>query len=129
MKKIVQQIIAYVLLVCFFGTLVPAGQFHLHEEEAHCDANDLIAESDPCHVSIYHRNSNEHHCEHQSHFIDTHDDCEFCKILSNKRTQFTTNSNLIVTPTISDNILADSGSLILHWNCSFSNPGRAPPIA
>lgn len=95
MKILMKQFIGFCLLLSIASTLVPANLFHTHDEHSHshCDKSNASLESDPCHISIYHAQSLEHTCEHNSHATEAEEECEWCKYITSERTMYTISSN------------------------------------
>lgn len=89
MNIIYKHIISYVVLLSFIATLVPLNIFHEHIETVHCDQGNSILERNPCHVSIYHQQSKEEHCKHNAHITSEYDACDFCKVITPRRLQYT----------------------------------------
>ena len=129
MNKTTRHIVSYLLLLCITATLIPINLFHQHEESLHCDITNIDAESDPCHISIYHVQDVTHSCEHKSHINEVEDKCNFCKFLTPRRDQFVTvwyYENTIAPILISEDFLIKQESFI-QQNFSNSILGRAPP--
>lgn len=128
-----KQFIGLCMLLSIATTLFPVNFFHLHDEHdhahVHCDASNVALESDPCHISMYHAQSLEHSCEHNSHATETEEECEFCKYITAKRTIYTSPSfDEVFALTFSiEYPLTHAPSWV--WNSSLSIKGRAPPIA
>lgn len=83
------QIIAFILLLCFAVAIVPLNMVHDHShdhsEKAHCDINDEVHSDDACHFSLYHNQLEEKHCTHKAHFSENEMECELCKMLNSQR--------------------------------------------
>ncbi len=129
MRKRNKQFIAYFLLLCLSTTLLPSSTFfHNHEEESHlCEIGEEL-EKNTCHVTIYHNEYQENHCEHNHHFSKSVEECEFCEYISSRRQLFTFSDDQLVLIT---SFIEPSESLILSFkssNCNERIQGRAPPI-
>ncbi len=89
MKNLTNQLIAFLLLLCFAVTIVPLNFIHQHShshlEEAHCEINDKLHSDDSCHFSLYHNQLEEKHCAHKAHFSENEIECEFCNMLNFQR--------------------------------------------
>lgn len=126
-NKSVRQFVASFLLLGILATLIPFNLFHHHHEDDHCDKTNAAVESDPCHITIYHGLSQEHHCEHNSHLTNVRDECEFCKFLITKRSQYTTNNHYQLIPIVDAQDLPAFEGFCLIRNSFNSTLGRAPP--
>lgn len=130
MKKGFFQVVSYCLLLSFSVTFIPSGLLHHHhEEKSHCDATNLAAESDPCHVSIYHGYLSDHKCEHRTHLTDMHSECQSCKLLTTQRLQFKPTEQPALVAVESENDPGIHEGYFFKWNSSRSIQGRAPPTA
>ena len=126
----IRQLVAYFLLLCISATVVPFNLLHYHEEheeDIHCDVSNIVAENDPCHISIYHGQNQEDKCEHTTHLSDVQDDCERCKFLTTQRHQYIANEHCAVIPIVlSQDFLITEASFLVR-SSSNSTLGRAPP--
>ncbi len=127
MRKRNKQFIAYVLLLCLSITLLPINPFHNHEEESHsCEINTEL-EKNSCHLTVYHSESQENHCEHDHHFSKSSEDCEFCEYINTRRQLFAFNDfQFILIPPFIE--LEESQELLfINSNRDELILGRAPP--
>ena len=126
-----KQFIGFCMLLSIVTTLVPSNIFHNHKEHehTHCDASNIALESDPCHISMYHAQSFEHTCEHNSHATKAEEECDFCKYVTAKRTVYTSPSfnRAIILKFSNDYSITHAPAWV--WNSSLSIKGRAPPTA
>ena len=116
-------LVGYLLNVVSFESFHQAVHHH-HHAELHTDE----AESDSCHRAIYHGDTSAD-CNHKNHVSETETDCELCKVLNSRSSEFLVSestSTRILCLSI-DEQLSGSGfilePLILH---SFL---RGPPNA
>ena len=95
MKNLTNQLIAFLLILCFAVTIVPFNfihehtHSHAHAEESHCDINDKIHSDDACHFSLYHNQLEEKHCDHKAHISENEVECELCDMLNSQREHYT----------------------------------------
>ena len=92
MKNLTNQLIAFLLLLCYAVTIVPLNfiheHSHNHSEEVHCDINDKVHSDDACHFSLFHNQLKEKHCDHNAHISENEIGCEFCEILNSQRVDY-----------------------------------------
>jgi len=128
MRKRNEQLIAYFLLLCLSLTLLPSTPFHSHEEASHlCEINEEL-EQNTCHVSVYHNEYQENHCEHNHHFSKSVEDCDFCEYVNSRRQLFTFNDyQFLLIPPFTE--LHESQVFpYVNSNRDTRILGRAPPI-
>ena len=125
-----KQVIGFCLLLSVATTLFPVNFFHNHaaHEHAHCDVTNASLESDPCHISLYHAESIEYRCEHNSHATETEEECELCKYITTERTFHIHPSIGEVLPLLFSTGYPLTVAPAGVWNSSLSIKGRAPPI-
>lgn len=129
MNRLANQLISCLLLLCISATVIPLNLLHHHEEETHCDITNAALENDPCHISSYHASDfQKPHCEHNSHFNETHSHCEFCKFITSSRVKYTADKRYSFIPTQ----LSEAN---ITSECSFSTStllgvifSRGPPV-
>lgn len=76
-------LLGYVLNVVSFESVHQAVHHHDHSE-----LHSVEAELDSCHRAIYHGDKSSD-CDHKSHISETESDCELCKVLTCKSSEFT----------------------------------------
>ncbi len=128
MRKRNKQLIAYFLLLCLSMTLLPSSAFsHNHKEESHsCEINTEL-EKNACHLSVYHSEFQENHCEHERHFSKSTEDCDFCEYINSRRQLLAFNEYEIVLITPHIELVESQTLLIVHSNRDEPILGRAPP--
>jgi hypothetical protein len=130
-KNLSNQLIAFLLLLCFAVTIVPLNfiheHSHSHSEEAHCDINDKVHSDDACHFSLYHNQLEEKHCDHNAHISDNDVECEFCKMLNSQRDNYLSHKE--ETKYAKHNISILLAVKFTHYNQSFSDLhyNKGPP--
>lgn len=84
-------------LLLLFGYLlnvISFESFHqvVHNHD-HAELHTVEAEADACHRAIYHGETS-HECEHENHVANTKVDCNFCKVLTSRSSDFLSNNKL-----------------------------------
>ena len=127
-RKRNKQFIAYFLLLCLATTLLPSSSFHSHEEESHFCEIQAEIEKNLCHVSIYHSDYQENLCEHNRHFSESDQDCDFCKYISSRRQLITFKDYLFDLKTAYLELPESQGLSFTTTSANGHILGRAPPI-
>lgn len=109
--------------------LFPIDYLHGHEKDTHQCHDRFEFKNDLCHISIFHKELKEKHCQHEQHFVDSHEECELCKYLLSKKLDVVINANYFtIDKTNFQTKYKDTYSLLL--SCfKDQRLGRAPPIA
>lgn len=124
MNRLANQIISYLLLLCFLATIFPLNLLHHHNKLI----NDA-PENASYHISICHINNfQSSYCGHKSHYNKGYIECAFCKFISSYRNNYILNKFYI--------ILYDLSSLTLPIIKLFFSPclssniifNRGPPL-
>ncbi|MGB0806876.1 MAG: hypothetical protein ACPGRC_09310 [Salibacteraceae bacterium] len=130
MKKSFLRFVSFFLMLAITSTFIPVEFFHQAQHShvhSHCDADNVALESDPCHISLYHAQSVEHTCEHNSHATETEEECELCKFITTKRAiQLALSCDQVYSFTFL-NQYSTTPAPAWVWNSSLSIKGRAPP--
>jgi hypothetical protein len=129
-NKLYQQLTSFFLLLCILSVIIPVNIFHNHEQHTHCDKTDVTSESNPCHISVYHDELKEQHCEHKTHFDTESEACEFCKFLTPRQFHFTVFNNYqykIITELISNDFVSEYNTTLPQYLLS-SILYRGPPL-
>lgn len=76
----------------YFLNVVSFESFHqaIHHHD-HSELHTQEAEEDACHRAIYHGETS-HDCEHKSHITETITDCDLCKVLTTRSSDFVVSS-------------------------------------
>ncbi len=127
-KALLSKITSILLITALAFGSFPLSFHHDHEDEGHCHHDTGLYEVDPCHLSVYHSEEAEDiHCEHNSHYAEEDNDCDWCSLLTTKRHKY----NLPLLQAFESNIKVvfldfDRTEFIVKSAVSL-NPGRAPP--
>lgn len=82
--------IALLVAVILLNTALPLQWAHsyTHTEET-CEESDTCQDNNPCHITLRHQHASVEHCEHNGHYTEQHEGCEFCHLLSHHQQQYT----------------------------------------
>jgi len=109
-------------------TIIPFNLFHNHIEDNHVNHENIEIESNPCHISVYHKESLKNQCKHESHFSDSQETCEFCKYITSRRFQFTVEEHVTVVLDIFYEVPKITDCIFVSQHSNENTLGRAPPF-
>jgi hypothetical protein len=129
MSETNKKYIVFLFLLCIAVTFGSFNPVHDHEAGLQICYDHIEGEVTPCHGTVFHKDSSENNCTHQSHISKKIEECEFCKFTSTRRYQFilTDNSICSILKSYGAPINIETSSVITQLNRCIQD--RAPPIS